>query len=107
MAARATEERQALNNVSRLLRELSAAAPDATITPAARAAAILIKIQSVPAANLPESLRAPWQEMTVVLEAAAESTPEGISADLRRRGEAAAATLNAALAAQGLTDFRF
>lgn len=107
MAARATEERQALNNVSRLLRELSAAAPDATITPAARAAAILIKIQSVPAANLPESLRAPWQEMTAVLEAAAESPATAFPAPLRQRGDAAASSLNAALAAHGLTDFRF
>ena len=45
--------------------------------------------------------------MTVVLEAAAESPATAFPAPLRQRGDAAASSLNAALAAHGLTDFRF
>ena len=106
-AAQASGERQALNNISRLLRELAAAPSDPAAPPAARAAAMLAKLQSIPAVTLPDALRGPWQEMGAVLEAAAQSNTPGLTDALRRRGEAAALALNAALAAEGLTDFRF
>lgn len=106
-ATHASGERQALNSVSRLLRELASTPPDPSSTPAARAAVMLSKLRSVPVATLSESLRPHWQEMTTVLEAAAQSNAPDISAPLRQRGEAAANALNAALAAEGLTDFRF
>ena len=107
-AARASKERRALNHITAVLREL-VAAPSAGTTAAARAAHILTKLQSVPIADLPESLQAPWQEMTAVLAAAASAgdSSSSVPAVLRQRGEAAAAALNTALAAEGLTDFRF
>ena len=107
-AARASKERRALNHITAVLREL-AAAPSAGTTAAARAAHILTKLQSVPIADLPESIQSPWQEMTAVLAAAAAAgdSSSSVPAVLRQRGEAAAAALNTALAAEGLTDFRF
>lgn len=109
VAAQGAKQRQALNALSLALRELAAPAPGTAVAspnPAALAGVILTKLRSIPAADLPESLRAPWQEMTAVLEEA--SRAEGVIPDgLRQRGEAAAAGLNVALASEGLTDFRF
>ena len=106
VAVQATQERQALNTMARTLRELASATPEASATAAARAAALLAHLRSIPTADLPEALRASWQEMTAVLELAAQSGPS-VAPGLQQRGEAAAAALNAALAAEGLTDFRF
>ena len=106
-AALVRGERQALNSVSHVLRDLAASAPDPAAPSSARAAGILSKLRSVPAAALPASLRSPWQEMIAILEAAAQSTTSGIPDLLRQRGGAAAQTLNAAMAAEGLNEFRF
>ncbi len=106
VAVHATQQRHALNTLARTLRELAAATPEASATSAARAATLLAHLRSVPTADLPESLRASWQEMTAVLGLAAQSGPT-VGPGLQQRGGAAAAALNAALAAEGLTDFRF
>lgn len=106
VAVQATQHRQALNMLARTLRELAAATPDVSASPPARAATLLARLRSVPSADLPEALRSPWLEMTAVLEAAAQSGPN-IGPGLQQRGEAAATALNAALAAEGLTEFRF
>ena len=90
----------------RTLRELAAANPEASATSATRAATLLAHLRSVPTTDLPETFRAPWLEMTAVLGLAAQSGPT-IDPGIHQRGEAAAAALNAALAAEGLTDFRF
>jgi hypothetical protein len=106
VAVQATLERQALNTMARTLRELAAATPEPTASPAARAATLLVHFGNVRVGELPEALRAPWLEMTAVLQAATQSGP-GIGPPLKQRGEAAAAALNAALAGEGLTEFRF
>lgn len=108
-AVQGAKQRQALNALSVALREIAASAPEHAVSPAdpaTRAGAVLAGLRSIPAADLPESLRGPWQEMTKVLEEASRSTG-AVSDGLRQRGEAAAAGLNGALAAEGLTDFRF
>ena len=102
----ATQQRQALNTMVRTLRELAAATPESSGTAPARAANLVAHLRSVPTTDLPETLRAPWLEMTAVLGLAAQSGPT-FGPGLHQRGEAAAAALNAALAAEGLTDFRF
>ena len=102
----ATQQRQALNTMARMLRELAAATPEASASPASRAATVLAHLQSIPTADLPESIYAPWQEMTAVLKLTAQSAA-AIDPGLHQRGGAAAAALNAALAAEGLTEFRF
>lgn len=106
VAVHATQQRQALNTMARMLRELAAATPEASASSATRAAALLTHLQGIPTADLPESLGEPWLEMTAVLKLAAQSG-EAIDPGLQQRGEAAAAALNAALVAEGLTDFRF
>ena len=106
VAVHATQQRQALNTMARAIRELAATTPEPSATSTARATSLLAHLQTVPTSDLPESLRAPWLEMTAVLELASQSGPT-IGPGLHQRGEAAVAALNAALAAEGLTDFRF
>lgn len=106
LVATAWKEREALNILTAALREL-AAVPAEDSPRAARAGAIREKLRKVPDRDLPEPLRAPWQEMMSVLDAAAGTPAPETPAELQKRGAAAAAALNTALAGQGLTEFKF
>ncbi|MDB6069477.1 MAG: hypothetical protein JWL81_648 [Verrucomicrobiales bacterium] len=113
-ASRAVQERRALNKVEEVMRGLATPPPDgapasaeSSSSPAARAARMLEKLKTVPVGDLPESLQASWQEMTVVLSEVAAAPHAAVSGSLLQRGTAAAGALNDALAKEGLTDFRF
>ena len=99
-------QRQALNALAALLRQL-AAAPPGDPTPALRAAQLHRQLLTIPTAHLSSNLRTALDAMLAALLAVSTSPGGALPPGLQKQGADAAAALNQALTAEGLTEFRF